>query len=404
VAKDQTDLRFIGKTPPFDAQQIKHDECINKPFPLKELRIQKRPSGFQIVIRRSVLNIIKQLGRASMNAEVGGMLIGQLCWDKEPFLLIDASIEGKYTDDQQASVTFTAATWNYVHEELEKHYHDKKIVGWYHTHPGFGIFLSNYDTFIQENFFREKWQVAFVFDPQAEANGFFVWQNGQCPTKPNLKPLIIEDEPETKSVPKHITITDTESETAMNRLPIAEKKTETHFDVFVSIAPILVSLLCIYIVLMLQWQLKAANEKIDTLEQQVTALAKNKEIVNMQKHINEHHYFLNNLYSEMNGLTFTRTFKQDNGQSEQSITLQLPQLDCNAVSQELRREKGTIPFESPAIETPLDDDMRKKKKAAGEIKPMTKAVHGDNGQANVSNSVNSGNEKTENKRNMESME
>ena len=50
---------------------------------------------------------------------------------------------------------------------------ERIIVGWYHTHPGFGIFLSNMDAFIHENFFSFPWEPAYVFDPQAETDGFF---------------------------------------------------------------------------------------------------------------------------------------------------------------------------------------------------------------------------------------
>jgi len=36
---------------------------------------------------------------------------------------------------------------------MDAQFADKKIVGWYHSHPGFGIFLSEYDLFIHRNFF-----------------------------------------------------------------------------------------------------------------------------------------------------------------------------------------------------------------------------------------------------------
>jgi proteasome lid subunit RPN8/RPN11/predicted nucleic acid-binding Zn-ribbon protein len=108
-----------------------------------------------------------------MHAEVCGVLVGTLCWDGGPYLLIDGRIEGKHASHQSGSVTFTSETWDYIHEELAAKYPDKRIVGWYHTHPGFGIFLSNMDAFIHENFFSFPWEPAYVFDPQAETEGFF---------------------------------------------------------------------------------------------------------------------------------------------------------------------------------------------------------------------------------------
>ena len=144
----------------------------------EECRESKLPNGGELngshtVVLQSVINEIKEHGRSSMHAEVCGVLVGSLCWDGEPYLLIDGRIEGKHASHQSGSVTFTSETWDFVHEELAAKYPDRKIVGWYHTHPGFGIFLSNMDAFIHENFFSLPWEPAYVFDPQAETDGFF---------------------------------------------------------------------------------------------------------------------------------------------------------------------------------------------------------------------------------------
>ena len=48
---------------------------------------------------------------------------------------------------------------------MDAEHSEERIVGWYHTHPGFGIFLSGMDLFIQDHFFNLPWQVAFVYDP-----------------------------------------------------------------------------------------------------------------------------------------------------------------------------------------------------------------------------------------------
>ena len=144
----------------------------------EECRESELPNGCELngshtVVLQSVINEIKEHGRSSMHAEVCGVLVGSLCWDGRPYLLIDGRIEGKHASHQSGSVTFTSETWDFIHEELAAKYPDRKIVGWYHTHPGFGIFLSNMDAFIHENFFSFPWEPAYVFDPQAETDGFF---------------------------------------------------------------------------------------------------------------------------------------------------------------------------------------------------------------------------------------
>src|SRR5207247_9572037 len=60
---------------------------------------------------------------------------------------------------------------------MDQSYPDMRILGWYHTHPGHGIFLSDMDLFIHKHFFNLPWHVAFVFDPQNQEEGLFAWRN-----------------------------------------------------------------------------------------------------------------------------------------------------------------------------------------------------------------------------------
>jgi hypothetical protein len=55
----------------------------------------------------------------------------------------------------------------------------KRVVGWYHTHPGFGVFLSDRDQFIHKSFFDLPFQVAFVYDPKSREHGLFSWRDGE---------------------------------------------------------------------------------------------------------------------------------------------------------------------------------------------------------------------------------
>ena len=54
-----------------------------------------------------------------------------------------------------------------VQSALRRGGRSEEIVGWVHTHPGFGVFLSNFDKEQHERFFPEPWQVAYVVDNQA---------------------------------------------------------------------------------------------------------------------------------------------------------------------------------------------------------------------------------------------
>ena len=141
----------------------------------------QREARFQVVVKQSVLNDIYRHGGSSSDIEVCGVLVGNVYHDEVgPFLYVEAGIRGEHAGNQAAQVTFTAETWSYIHAEMEKHDATQRILGWYHTHPGFGIFLSAMDLFIEEHFFNLPWQVALVYDPHNGEEGVFVWQAGKA--------------------------------------------------------------------------------------------------------------------------------------------------------------------------------------------------------------------------------
>lgn len=111
--------------------------------------------------------------------EVGGVLIGRMAADGGLPLLTGA-IPAISADEQRATLTFTQEAWAHVHRVLESEFPpDEQIVGWYHSHPGFGIFLSGHDLFIHENFFNAPSQIAFVVDPCAQTEGVFAWRDSE---------------------------------------------------------------------------------------------------------------------------------------------------------------------------------------------------------------------------------
>ena len=141
--------------------------------------VQGRQYRYQVLIHRSVLNDIRAHARSNPDVEVCGVLVGKVYHDGHaPWASISANIRGNYASGRNAQVTFKSETWTHIHEEMEARYQGQKILGWYHSHPGFGIFLSEMDVFIQENFFSESWQVAFVDDPRSGDRGLFVWRKG----------------------------------------------------------------------------------------------------------------------------------------------------------------------------------------------------------------------------------
>ena len=142
-----------------------------------------------------------------MDAEICGVLLGGQLND---CTLVDACIAGEKAAQGAAHVTFTQDTWEHIYSIKDRDYPDKKIVGWYHSHPGFGVFLSHHDTFIHENFFSATHQVAWVFDPHSDEEGCFGWSGGKvrrlqrfevstaipdAPPQPEPEPVLSPEEP-----------------------------------------------------------------------------------------------------------------------------------------------------------------------------------------------------------------
>ena len=112
--------------------------------------------------------------------EVAGFLVGPQP-EKQPdgryVVTVVDYIPARFTVSRGGSVTLTADSWHYAHVELTRRYpgHLVRLLGWAHTHPGFGIFLSDLDLIIHHAFFRQPWQIAAVVDPIARTGGFFGW-------------------------------------------------------------------------------------------------------------------------------------------------------------------------------------------------------------------------------------
>lgn len=132
----------------------------------------------EIYISQAVYKAIHRFTRNKITNESGGMLLGSVCEEFGKInIIIDGFVEAKYCEATPTTLKFTHETWEYVHKEIEKKHKGKKIVGWIHTHPDFGIFLSEYDKFIHQNFFNEEYQLAYVIDPIQGAEGFYFWLN-----------------------------------------------------------------------------------------------------------------------------------------------------------------------------------------------------------------------------------
>lgn len=124
----------------------------------------------QIVVDDSVLSKIEKHCFGETLVEVGGFLLGELQGEE---VKVKAHIPALKAVSADTHLTFGHEAWDDAYKVQKKKFPNLEIVGWYHTHPDFGCFLSEYDRFIQENFFTTQGHLALVVDPIRGEIGWF---------------------------------------------------------------------------------------------------------------------------------------------------------------------------------------------------------------------------------------
>lgn len=127
-----------------------------------------------------VLERIQEQARNLQTEEIGGILIGRVYEEQGRFLVtVEDVLKARHTVASIASLTFTDQTWLDLLQQRHMRA-DLLVTGWYHSHPGFGIYLSSSDLFIHRHFFRDQpWYLALVVDPISHEWGVFSWENNE---------------------------------------------------------------------------------------------------------------------------------------------------------------------------------------------------------------------------------
>lgn len=136
------------------------------------------PDAPVIVVRGDVIDGLIAYSNCDLRREQGAFLLGLHHTGSREVVAIRHFLPAAATRPASGSLTFTHDTWATLRREMEQRYPDEQLLGWHHTHPGLGIFLSPYDQFLHRQVFHEPWQVALVVDPRRREFGFFQWHRG----------------------------------------------------------------------------------------------------------------------------------------------------------------------------------------------------------------------------------
>ncbi len=134
---------------------------------------------FPAYIHEKVIKEIIKTCKMS-DLEIFGYLTGNILkWKEKTYIIIKDHlfIMGAVHSHQYstAQIEGTAGKYEKKFQKLKQKKNDEnlRIVGWWHSHPSFGVFLSTTDVATQEFFFPESFQVALVVDPVNNEYDFF---------------------------------------------------------------------------------------------------------------------------------------------------------------------------------------------------------------------------------------
>ncbi len=137
-------------------------------------------SGFDVWLDAVVHKDIEVYARRHLETECTGLLLGNLEEDNNQRVVhITEVIFAEDAVGTRTNVRITLGAWEKLLGIRDAKYASLKVLGWFHTHVGLGVFMSDSDVFIHRRFFEQEEMVAYVLDPTAERDAFFRWRDGQ---------------------------------------------------------------------------------------------------------------------------------------------------------------------------------------------------------------------------------
>jgi proteasome lid subunit RPN8/RPN11 len=138
---------------------------------------RRRPGDCTVILYQSAYrDIVEHLGRDTTR-EHGGLLLGyegpRTATD-EMTVYVSKVLLAQHTFGTKSRLVLTEDTWaEFANQTESLAGTNLRRVGWYHSHPSFGIFLSPYDLDVCSNFQRQT-HLALVYDPVSHEGGMFI--------------------------------------------------------------------------------------------------------------------------------------------------------------------------------------------------------------------------------------
>ncbi len=145
--------------------------------PTEFFQVGKEGEGLRVYLHYRLFRALDDFAVRDTSSEQSGLLVGSVHWDGESgFVLVEDAIEmGSYEGEEVLS----ARGLQYAERIAKSRYKGKQIVGWFHTHPGCGLELTEREIDVHSEFFTEPWQVVYIVDAVAKDRNFHCWREGK---------------------------------------------------------------------------------------------------------------------------------------------------------------------------------------------------------------------------------
>ena len=160
-------------------------EDINAVLPGNVKQMGAPDDELRIYMEDYVHTYLYQYSRSSVNGEKLAVLMGQsIVINGQNTIFISGVIQARFTEKIKGVETITNQSWKYISEDMEKYFPNLSVVGWMHSRPSFGAFVTSMDEEYHKKLFSDPNQVLFVVDPIDRLDRLYVLNEAKSALRP----------------------------------------------------------------------------------------------------------------------------------------------------------------------------------------------------------------------------
>jgi len=163
-------------------ERIKPHDWLSSELKERYFKRLEKKGYFELYVSKQaaekMVNHAKRYGR--IKQEALGFMLGDVCTSgRKRFEMVRDIVTGPLLTSADR-VRFDKESYAELFAELDASGFDYVIVGWYHSHPGYGCFMSKTDLSTQISAFRESFHSAIVVDPINKEIDAFKLKGKKC--------------------------------------------------------------------------------------------------------------------------------------------------------------------------------------------------------------------------------